>query len=160
MSAALRTSRLSKHWGAFKANSDVDFALEAGARHALIGPNGAGKTTFINLLTGVLPPTAGDVFLGEERITQLPQHQRVKRGVTRTFQINTLFPGLTVLESVVLAICERKGIAARWWKNVASQHEEIAEADALLATLHLERDEARRAQAHVYFASTRFWQYA
>src|SRR5207237_8221132 len=127
MSAALRTESLSKSFGAFKANSDVSLAFEAGARQALIGPNGAGKTTFINLLTGVLAPTAGDVYLGEERITGLPQHQRVKRGVTRTFQINTLFPGLTVLESVVLAICERKGVATRWWSNVASQRAEMAE---------------------------------
>ena len=87
-------------------------ALPPGARHALIGPNGAGKTTFINLLTGVLAPTAGEVFLGDENITALAQHQRVKRGMTRTFQINTLFAGLTVLESVVLAICERDGAAA------------------------------------------------
>ena len=69
MSAALRTEGLSKRWGGFAANSDVSLALPAGARHALIGPNGAGKTTFINLLTGVLAPTAGDVFLGDERIT-------------------------------------------------------------------------------------------
>ena len=89
----------------------MSLTFAPGARHALIGPNGAGKTTFINLLTGVFPPTSGDVFLGEERITGLPQAQRVKRGITRTFQINTLFPGLTVLESVVLAICERVGKA-------------------------------------------------
>ena len=67
----------------------------------LAGPNGAGKTTFINLLTGAFAPTAGRVFLGDEDITGLPQHMRVKRGMTRTFQINTLFPGLTVLESVL-----------------------------------------------------------
>jgi branched-chain amino acid transport system ATP-binding protein len=137
---ALRTQGLSKSWGAFKANSEIDFVLEKGARHALIGPNGAGKTTFINLLTGVLPPTSGDVFLDGQLITPLAQHQRVKRGLTRTFQINTLFPGLTVLESLMLAICERKGIAARWWKNVARHGEEIAEAESLLASLHLERD--------------------
>ncbi len=93
MTAALRTRGLSKAWGAFKANSDVTLSFAPGARHALIGPNGAGKTTFINLLTGVFPPTAGDVFLGDENITGLAQHARVKRGMTRTFQINTLFPG-------------------------------------------------------------------
>jgi branched-chain amino acid transport system ATP-binding protein len=114
MSYALRTEGLSKHWGAFKANSDISLAFPAGARHALIGPNGAGKTTFINLLTGVIAPSAGDVFLGDEKVTALLQHQRVKRGMTRTFQINTLFPGLTVLESVVLAVCERKGLAGSW----------------------------------------------
>jgi branched-chain amino acid transport system ATP-binding protein len=94
---------LSKQFGAFKAASDVTLAFPQGVRHALIGPNGAGKTTLINLLTGVLAPSSGDVFLGDERITALPQHRRVKLGMTRTFQINTLFAGLTVLESVVLA---------------------------------------------------------
>ena len=64
---------------------------------------------------------SGDVFLGGERITALPQHERVKRGMTRTFQINTLFAGLTVLESVVLAICERKGRAGVWHRTVAQR---------------------------------------
>jgi branched-chain amino acid transport system ATP-binding protein len=140
MTAALSTSGLSKSFGAFRANSDVSLAFPQGVRHALIGPNGAGKTTLINLLTGALPPTAGDVFLGGERITALPQHQRVKRGMTRTFQINTLFAGLTVLESVTLAVCERKGRAAIWHRTVASRREEAAEAQALLATLRLAAD--------------------
>jgi len=103
MTHALRTEGLSKSFGAFKANSNITLAFDAGARHAIIGPNGAGKTTLINLLTGVFPPTAGDVFLDEEKVSGLAQHQRVKRGMTRTFQINTLFPGLTVLESITLA---------------------------------------------------------
>jgi branched-chain amino acid transport system ATP-binding protein len=134
---ALRTQGLSKAFGAFRANSDVTLAFPAGARHALIGPNGAGKTTLINLLTGALAPTSGDVFLGDERITGLPQHERVKRGMTRTFQINTLFGGLTVLESVVLAIAERKGRASVWLRTVAKQREEIDEARELLASLRL-----------------------
>jgi branched-chain amino acid transport system ATP-binding protein len=138
--AALHTEGLSKAFGGFKANTDVSLALPPGARHALIGPNGAGKTTLINLLTGVLAPTAGDVFLGGERITGLPQHERVKRGVTRTFQINTLFHGLTVLESVVLAICERDGRAAVWHRTVASLGKEIDEARALLRSLRLDAD--------------------
>ncbi len=140
MNIALRTEGLSKQWGAFKANTDVNLSLKVGARHALIGPNGAGKTTFINLLTGVYAPSAGRVFLDGQDVTGLPQHQRVKRGMTRTFQINTLFPGLSVLESVVLAICERKGTAGRWWNTVASQKEEIAEAMELLTTLGLASD--------------------
>jgi len=137
MTAALRTEGLSKQFGAFKANTDVALTIPHGARHALIGPNGAGKTTLINLLTGVFAPSAGDVFLGRERITNLPQHERVKRGVTRTFQINTLFSGLTVLESVVLAICECKGRAGVWHRTVAKQHDETAEALALLDKLRL-----------------------
>jgi branched-chain amino acid transport system ATP-binding protein len=137
MTATLRTEGLSKQWGAFRANSDVSLTFAPGARHALIGPNGAGKTTFINLLTGVFAPTSGDVFLGDERITTLRQSQRVKRGMTRTFQINTLFPGLSVLESVVLAICERKGTAAVWHRTVARHTDEKDEAQQLLAMLRL-----------------------
>jgi branched-chain amino acid transport system ATP-binding protein len=140
MTATLRTQGLGMRFGAFHANSDISLTFEPGARHALIGPNGAGKTTFINLLTGVIAPTAGDVFLGDERITALRQHQRVKRGITRTFQINTLFPDLTVLESVMMAILERKGRARRWYRTVAAQRDAVDEAMALLATLHLERD--------------------
>jgi branched-chain amino acid transport system ATP-binding protein len=135
--SALRTVGLSKSWGAFKANSDVTLSFAPGARHALIGPNGAGKTTFINLLTGVFPPTSGEVFLGDENITALPQHVRVKRGMTRTFQINTLFPGLTVLESVVLAICEREGRASIWHRSVARERAAVEEGSALLERLRL-----------------------
>ncbi|WP_334187189.1 ABC transporter ATP-binding protein [Noviherbaspirillum sp.] len=138
--AILRTEGLSKQWGAFKANSDVNLSFESGGRHALIGPNGAGKTTFINLLTGSLPPTSGKVFFGGQDITALPQHQRVKRGMTRTFQINTLFAGLTVLESVMLAIFERRGLQFTWHKTVARHQEEADEAMALLASLKMDRD--------------------
>ena len=136
----LRTEGLSKQWGAFKANSDVSLTFAPGARHALIGPNGAGKTTFINLLTGSFAPTGGKVFFGEEDITGLSQHARVKRGMTRTFQINTLFAGLTVLESIVLAICERRGLRYRWYQTVAQQHAAIDEAMALLVSLKLTRE--------------------
>jgi branched-chain amino acid transport system ATP-binding protein len=139
-STTLRTQGLSKRWGAFNAVSDMSLTFARGARHALIGPNGAGKTTFINLLTGVFPPSAGDVFLGDENITSLPQHVRVKRGMTRTFQINTLFPGLTVFESVVLAICEREGRAGVAHRTVAAQREAANEGEALLATLQLARE--------------------
>ncbi|MGI6245543.1 MAG: ABC transporter ATP-binding protein [Pseudochelatococcus sp.] len=135
---ALATRGLSRTWGAFKANSDIDMELPEGARHALIGPNGAGKTTFINLLTGVVPPTSGEVFLGGEAITHLSQEQRVRKGLARTFQINNLFPGLTVLESVVLAILERKQLTRHWFRPVARYREEIEEARSLAADLHLD----------------------
>jgi branched-chain amino acid transport system ATP-binding protein len=141
MSAALRTEGLSKSFGAVKANAGITLAFEAGARHAIIGPNGAGKTTFINLLTGYLPASAGEVYLGDEVVTDLPQHARVKRGMTRTFQINTLFPGLTALESVALACCERDGEGSVWWRSASGSRQQIEEARAILAQLHLERDE-------------------
>ena len=140
MTSALRTQALSKSFGAFAANSDISLSFEAGARHALIGPNGAGKTTFINLLTGVLAPSAGEVYLGDDRVTELPQHARVKRGMTRTFQINTLFPGLSALESVVLAALEREGRSGVWWRTAAAERAAIDEAQGILARLRLERD--------------------
>jgi branched-chain amino acid transport system ATP-binding protein len=150
MTPALRTHALSKQWGAFKANSDVTLSFAPGARHALIGPNGAGKTTFINLLTGVFAPSAGEVFLADENITMLAQDERVKRGMTRTFQINTLFPRLTVLESIVLAICEREGRGGVWHQTVARQRAAADEACALLETLRLtdERNDMTRNLAY------------
>jgi branched-chain amino acid transport system ATP-binding protein len=144
VSAVLRTERLTRRFGALEAVRDVSLALPRGARHALIGPNGAGKTTLIDLLTGVLRPTSGEVYLGDERITQLRQHARVKRGLARTFQVNTLFAGLTVLESVALAILEREGRAAEWRRPVARHGAEVDEAMALLSTLRLADDADRR----------------
>jgi branched-chain amino acid transport system ATP-binding protein len=88
-------------------------------------------------LTGLYAPSAGRVWLGDEDITQLAMHERVRRGLVRTFQINTLFAGLTVIESVVLAICERTGIAGSWRRTVASCEPQIAEALELLQSLRL-----------------------
>ncbi|QYY28892.1 MULTISPECIES: ABC transporter ATP-binding protein [Cupriavidus] len=138
MTAVLRTEGLSRQWGAFVANSDISLNFAPGTRHALIGPNGAGKTTFINLLTGALAPTSGRIWLGTQEITKLPQHARVRLGMTRTFQINTLFPGLTVLESVVLAVAERTGAARIWSRTVASQRALVDEAMAVLASLRID----------------------
>lgn len=136
----LHTKGLSKAWGPFQANKDISITVEGGSRHALIGPNGAGKSTFINLLTGALVPTAGRVFLGGEDITHLAAHKRVRHGMARTFQINTLFGGLTVLESVLIATFERKGLQSRMHKTLASHAEEVDEAMALLETLNLAQD--------------------
>jgi ABC-type branched-subunit amino acid transport system ATPase component len=137
MTYALQTRNLVKKFGGFVATDDVALKVEAGARHALIGPNGAGKTTLINLLTGFLVPTAGHVILGEEDVTGLPQHQRVKRGLARTFQINRLFAEMTVLESVTLAVCERRGLGARFWKPAAAHAEAVDEAAQLIGRLRL-----------------------
>jgi branched-chain amino acid transport system ATP-binding protein len=136
----VRAEHLTRAWGTFAAVNDVTFQLDAGARHALIGPNGAGKTTFINLLTGVLEPTRGEVWLEGRRVTTLTQHERVKLGMTRTFQINTLFEGLTVLESVMIAVCERTGGAWNWRVPAARLARERDEAMALLASVGLDAE--------------------
>ncbi len=106
---ALETTGLEKRFGGLVATSNVSLSLKRGARQALIGPNGAGKTTLINLLTGVLSPSAGSIRLDGEDITHLRQDGRVRRGLARTFQINQLFADLTPLETVSLAISEREG---------------------------------------------------
>ncbi|HEX8480233.1 MAG TPA: ABC transporter ATP-binding protein [Telluria sp.] len=134
----LRTEGLCKSWGPFKANTDITLTFAPGARHALIGPNGAGKTTLVNLLAGSIAPSGGKVWLGGADVTALPQHRRVKLGMARTFQINTLFGAMTVLESVVLAICERRGLQYACWKSVGAHGDVVAEAMALLATLRLD----------------------
>jgi len=139
----LQTDALEKSFGSLRVARGISIALPRGARHALIGPNGAGKTTFVNLLTGFHAPTSGDVFVGDENVTRLPQHERVRRGMTRTFQINTLFPGLTALESVALSIFERKHAGGRKFRTVANHRDEVDEAMALLASLHLESEADR-----------------
>src|SRR5579863_8379590 len=116
MNAVLETTRLSKRFGGILATDNVTFSLEKGARQALIGPNGAGKTTFVNLLTGVLPPSSGQVFLGGEEVTSLRPEARVRRGLVRTFQINQLFADLTPLETLSLAVGERHGSGVVWWR--------------------------------------------
>jgi ABC-type branched-subunit amino acid transport system ATPase component len=133
----LETRDLVKRFGGFVATNKVSLRVAAGARHALIGPNGAGKTTLINLLTGFLTPSAGHVLLEGHEVTDLPQHQRVGRGLARTFQINRLFADLTVLQSVLLAVCQRRGIGARFWKPLAAHGEAVDEAAALLERLRL-----------------------
>src|SRR5436309_5548176 len=137
MSAALRTESLSKSFGAFKANSDVSLAFEEGARHALIGPNGAGKTTFINLLTGVLMPSAGSVLFKGRDITKVEQAERVKLGIARTFQLNRLFRGLSVLENVYMSIAERVGAAPDMLRPAGNRQDVIDEAMELLTRLKL-----------------------
>src|SRR6185437_6106029 len=99
---ALETRNVYRSFGAIEVACDINFRLERGARHALVGPNGAGKSTFINLLTGQLRPSRGSVLLCGQDITGLKLHQRVKRGIARTFQLNTLLRNLTVLENVQL----------------------------------------------------------
>jgi len=134
---ALSTRALSMSFGSLPVARDVELNLPKGARYALIGPNGAGKTTLINLMTGMLTPNAGQIFLGDEDITALEPQQRVRRGLARTFQINTLFAGLNPLEAVTLVVAERRGIADKFWQNIAVHKEAIDEAYEILRKLRL-----------------------
>jgi branched-chain amino acid transport system ATP-binding protein len=137
MTPALRTTGLHKSFGSLVVAQDVEITLPQGARYALIGPNGAGKTTLINLITGALQPDKGQILLGDNDITALDPDRRVKRGLARTFQINTLFPDLEPLEAVTLAICERQGVASVWWRRLAGFREAVDEAYDILTSLRL-----------------------
>jgi ABC-type branched-subunit amino acid transport system ATPase component len=140
----LETRALCRSFGALAAARDIDFRLEAGARHALIGPNGAGKTTFVNLLTGVIAPTSGVILMKGRDITRVDQAQRVKLGIARTFQINRLFRRLSVLENVFLAVAERVGAAPSMWKPAGTRRDVIEESMGLLDTLKLAPHANRR----------------
>jgi branched-chain amino acid transport system ATP-binding protein len=118
MTAALETIQLVKSFGGIVATDRVTFRLERGARHALIGPNGAGKTTFVNLLTGALSPTSGSVKFEGKDITRLRPEERVRLGLVRTFQINQLFPSMTPLEALTLAVSERCQHGAQAWRSL------------------------------------------
>lgn len=133
----LQTEALTKNFGALQVTRSVSLNLPHGCRHALIGPNGAGKTTLINLITGQLKPDSGRILLGGEDITNAPVAARVRKGLTRTFQINTLFPDLSPLESVTLAVCERENVAGQFWRGLSSQQAAIDEAFDILEKLRL-----------------------
>ena len=134
---ALAARGLHKSFGSLVVASDINIELPAGVRYALIGPNGAGKTSLINLVTGMLQPDAGQILLGDNDITALSPELRVQRGLARTFQINSLFPHLTALESVMLAVCERRGVARTWWRRLPAYRHEIDEAYDILGALAL-----------------------
>jgi ABC-type branched-subunit amino acid transport system ATPase component len=154
MNVALETQLLCKQFGALTVADKLNFRLEAGARHALIGPNGAGKTTFVNMLTGRLAPTTGKVLLGGEDITRVAESGRVRRGLGRTFQINTLFRNMSVLDNVALGVAERVGVSGRFWRAASSYRAVREEALALLASLGI-ADEAGRAVVDLPYGKQR-----
>ena len=144
MSSVLETRGLCKSFGALTVAEQINFRLEPGSRHALIGPNGAGKTTFVNLLTGRLVPTSGQVFIGGQDVTALPQAERVRRGLGRTFQINTLFKKMTVLDNVALGVAERLQVADQIWQPARALKAVRDESMALLELLGISADAGLR----------------
>ena len=133
----LAAEGLSKRFGGIVATDNVTLHLKKGARHALIGPNGAGKTTLINLLTGVLEPSSGRILLEGQNITRLEPHQRVRRGMVRTFQINQLFDSLTPLETLELTVSQQQGLGWKWWQALGHSAEVTRRTEALLEQFHL-----------------------
>jgi branched-chain amino acid transport system ATP-binding protein len=136
----LQTRNLRMAFGGLVVFENLDFTLQRGERHAIIGPNGAGKTTFVSLVTGLLQPTGGDVLFNGAVITRASPQQRVKAGIARTFQINSLFKALNPLASLVIALAEREGRGGVSLRKVARETALINEASALLAKFGLADD--------------------
>ena len=137
MSVVLEARALDKRFGGLHVTRAVTLQVQAGERLALIGPNGAGKTTLVNQLSGVLPPSSGEVWLGGLDVTHRSQAHRVRAGLARTFQITTLAPHLPVQRQVELALFEREGLTGRWWRSIDAYPVLAAEAQALLRELGL-----------------------
>ncbi len=133
----LSAQGLVMQFGGITATNHVSLDLHQGARHALIGPNGAGKTTLINLLTGVLQPTEGKIILEGQDITLLAPHQRVRRGMVRTFQINQLFDTLTPLETLAMVVSQQQGLGNRWWQPLGRSKRVTERCEQLLEQFHL-----------------------
>jgi branched-chain amino acid transport system ATP-binding protein len=131
VTALLKATGLKRHFGGLWATNGVDLASEAGEIHALIGPNGAGKTTLIHLISGALLPDAGTLHFSGVDITRCNTHERVARGITRSYQITQIFPRLSLLENVRLAVQARRrdwGSSLRFWRPASADTQMITEA--------------------------------
>jgi branched-chain amino acid transport system ATP-binding protein len=141
----LRVEKLRKSFHDLAAVDAIDLQLAVGVLVALIGPNGAGKTTLINLLSGALAPDAGRVIFRGEDITRLPSHLRVRRGVTRSYQVMNIFPRLTVHENVLLPVLARQRRLLRFFSPTSAYTAAVEEADHLLAEVGLSEQRGQAA---------------
>ncbi len=137
---SLEARGLSKHFGALHVTQAVSLSLAPGSRTALIGPNGAGKTTLVNLLTGVLAPDAGRLFLFSEDVTGRPAAARARLGLVRTFQISSLFTQLTVFENIYIAVTQAAGRSFSIWGAAGRQADLLDRTEALVKQFKLGAD--------------------
>jgi branched-chain amino acid transport system ATP-binding protein len=134
----LKTEGLTKSFKGFTAANDVNLSVKRGIIHALIGPNGAGKTTCFNLLTKFLNPSSGKIFFNGIDITNERPAQIARRGIIRSFQISAVFPHLTVLENIKVALQRSLGTEFHFWKPASSLNVLNERADELLLEVGLE----------------------
>ena len=137
MSAVFEVKNLKRSFGGLVVTNDVSLSMAPGDRVALIGPNGAGKTTFVNLVTGTIPPSSGEVRLGGEAVTKVDAIGRVRRGLVRSFQVTRLFQDMTPAEHVGLAVLQRDGRAGRLFGSFVTMPDVMAEVSELLEKLGL-----------------------
>jgi len=131
---ALQLKGLSKSFGGLAAVRDVSLEISSGERKAVIGPNGAGKTTLFNLITGVFPSSSGSISLFGKDVTRWPPHKRTALGMARTFQVTSLFPKLTVLDNVLLALAGVGRTKMVMWRSMSSYANLVEKARQLLET--------------------------
>jgi branched-chain amino acid transport system ATP-binding protein len=136
-SSALSLRGVRKSFGDIDIINGVDLDLRPGERHALIGPNGAGKSTLFHLISGQLGLSAGEIFLGGRKISDLPPDQVNHMGLARSFQITNVFPGLSVFENVRLAVMRRYGLQYVFWKMLDHQKRVADETREILERLRL-----------------------
>jgi len=135
--ALLRLVGVSRHFGKLQAVQDVSFTMNEGELRAVIGPNGAGKTTFFNLITGFVPPTAGDIWFDDENIRDRTVVYRVRKGIVRTFQITEIFPDLSVYENARVGVETAAGLNGRSWLSRAVRGDVARRVDELLDVVGL-----------------------
>ena len=145
MAVALQARGVSRSFRGFRALDKVDLSVEEGEIHAILGPNGAGKTTLFNCLSGFLQPTEGTVELFGETIAGLPPHEIVDRGLSRSFQISSVFETLTVLENLVVALQARTGHPVRFWERREALREFEPRAKEIARQVRLDGKEQVRA---------------
>ena len=139
MPRILSKKNLCRHFGGVKANNDINLEFRTNQLKSIIGPNGAGKTTLINVITGLLPSTSGKVFFQDDDITNSPPHDLVKLGICRTFQITSIFSGLTTFENVRIAKQAQMGGSFRIFSSKESLAEVNEETWAILERLDLQK---------------------
>ncbi|MEN9761012.1 MAG: hypothetical protein RI906_838 [Pseudomonadota bacterium] len=135
--ALLEVRGLVKNFGALRATDHVDFDLRPGEIHALIGPNGAGKTSFVAQLSGHLQPDGGSIVFDGQPVVELSTHDRVRRGLARSFQITRLFKSFTVIDNIALSVQARSGSSLRFWKPVQGEQALALEAREIVDKLGL-----------------------
>lgn len=133
----LETHGLSRYFGGLKAVDNVSLTVRQGTVHAIIGPNGAGKTTLLNVISGVLKPTRGRVLFRGQDITGWPPHRLARLGIGRSFQLTNLFPSLTVLDHVYLALQATENVGRVWWRDHRAYRDLFARAEEILARVGL-----------------------
>lgn len=138
--AVLSARGLTRRFGGFLAVNNVDIDVHHGEIHALIGPNGAGKTTVFNLLTKFLQPTSGRISLMGQDITATPADRVARMGLVRSFQISAVFPHLTVLDNVRVALQRPNGLAHQFWRPMSALDQLTSKAEGLLSTVGLMRE--------------------